>query len=89
MNIEISQNNYNNLTREERIELYNLKNDKNIVTKSADKSSAVVVWERDDYIKESEEQIGHKDIYEEVCNVPDLLSAPYMRQLKKFGKEAT
>ena len=68
MNIEIPQNKYNNLTREERGVLYNLKNDKNIVIKSADKGSAVVVLDRDDYIKEAEEQLGHKDIYDEVCN---------------------
>ena len=46
MNIEIPQNKYNNLTREERSALYNLKNDKNIVIKSADKGSAGVVWDR-------------------------------------------
>ena len=62
MNIEIPQNKYNNFTREERSALYNLKNDKNIVIKSADKGSAVVVWDRGNYIKEAEEQIGHKDI---------------------------
>ena len=64
MNIEIPQNKYNNLTREERSALYNLKNEKNIVIKSADKGSAVVVWDRDDYIKEAEKQLGHNEIYE-------------------------
>ena len=73
MNIEIPQSKYNNLTREERSALYNLKNDKNIVIKSADKGSAVVVWDRDDYIKEAEEQLGDKDIYEKVCNDPGPL----------------
>ena len=78
MNIEIPQNKYNNLTREERSALYSLKNDKNIVIKSADKGSAVVVWDRDDYIKEPEEQLGHKDIYEKVCNDPGpLISTIY------------
>ena len=52
MNIEIPQNKYNNLTREERRALYDLKNDKNIIRKSADKGSALVVWDREDYIKE-------------------------------------
>ena len=68
MNIEIPQNKSNNLTREEQSALYNLKNDKNIVIKSADKGSAVVVRDRDDYIKEAEKQLGDKEIYEEVCN---------------------
>ena len=55
INIEIPQNKYNNLTREEQSALYNLKNDKNIVIKSADKGCAVVVWDRDDYIKEADD----------------------------------
>ena len=42
MNIEIPQSKYNNLTREERSALYNLKNDKNIVIKSTDKGSRVL-----------------------------------------------
>ena len=54
MDIEIPQNKYNNLTREERAALYDLKNDKNSIIKSADKGSAVVVWDRGDYIKEAE-----------------------------------
>ena len=33
MNIEIPQNKYNDLTREEQTALYDLKNDKNIVIK--------------------------------------------------------
>ena len=82
MDIEIPQNKYNNLSREERSALYNLKNDKNVVIKNDDKGSAVVIWDRDDYIKESVSQLVDKDIYEEVCNDPDLLSIPCMRQLK-------
>ena len=73
MNIEIAQNKYNNITREKRSAPYNLKNDKNIVIKSADKGSAVVVWDRDDYIKETTEQFGDKDIYKEVRNDPGPL----------------
>ena len=45
-----------------------LKNDKNIVIKSADKDSAVVVWHREDYIKETEKQLGDEEVYEEVSN---------------------
>ena len=58
MNIKIPQNKYSNLTREERSAVYNLKNDNNIVIKNADKVSAVVIWDRDDYIKEAEKQLG-------------------------------
>ena len=47
---------YNNLTSTERQALYDLKNDKNIINKGADKRSAVVVWDREDSIKEAEKQ---------------------------------
>ena len=44
MNIEVPQDKYINLTREERSALYKLKTEKkNIVIKSADKGSSVVV----------------------------------------------
>ena len=44
MNTEVPQDKYINLTREERSALYKLKNEKkNIVIKSADKGSSVVV----------------------------------------------
>ena len=36
--------------------------------KGADKDSAVVVWDREDYIKEAENQLGDTNIYEEVPN---------------------
>ena len=86
MNIEILQNKYNNLTREERGALYNLKNDKNIVVKSADKGSTVVFWDRDDYIKEGEEQLEDKDIYEEVCNDPGPLIITMHEAIEKIRK---
>ena len=86
MSIEIPQNKYNNLTREERSALYNLKNDKNIVIKSADKDSAVVVLDRDDYIKEAEEQLGDKDIYEKVCNDPGPLISTIHEAIEKIRK---
>ena len=86
MNIEIPQSKYNNLTKEERSALYNLKNDKNVVIKSADKGSAVVVWDRDDYIKEAENQLGDKDIYEEVCNDPGPLTSTIHEAIEKIRK---
>ena len=46
--IEIPKDKYNSLTSKERQALYDLKNDKNIVIKGADKGSAVVIWDRED-----------------------------------------
>ena len=52
-----------NLTSKERQSLYDLKNDQNIVIEGADKGSAVVVWDRQGYIKEAEKQLGDSDVY--------------------------
>ena len=86
INIEIPQNKYNNLTRGEQSALCNLKNDKNIVIKSADKSSAVVVWDRGNYIKGAEKQLGDKDIYEEVCNDPGPNISTIHKAIEKIRK---
>ena len=86
MNIEIPQNRYNNLTREEQRALYDLKNDKNIVIKSTKKGSAVVVWDREDYINEAEKQLGDKDIYEEVNNDPEPLMSTIQKAIEKIRK---
>ena len=54
MKAEVPKDKFNNLTNSERnalYALYDVKNDKNNVIKSADKSSAVEVWDREDYIK--------------------------------------
>ena len=58
MKIEIPKDKYKNLTIKERQVLYDLKNNKSIVIKSADKVSTVVVQDREDYIKEAEIQLG-------------------------------
>ena len=48
---------YNNLTREERKTLHDLRNDTSIIIKEADKGkgSVVVIWDKEDYVKEAEE----------------------------------
>ena len=49
--------NYANLTREEREALKTLRYDISIIIKEADKGSAVVVWDREDYLKEANRQL--------------------------------
>ena len=73
---------FNNLTKGERDALCNLKNDKTIVIKGADKGSTVVVWDREDYIKEAENQPGDTNIYEEVPND----TKPLMNIILNTGK---
>ena len=37
-----------------------LQNDRNVIIKPADKGSAVVIWEQNDYLKETEKQLSDK-----------------------------
>ena len=86
MTIEIPKDKYNNLTSKEWQALHDLKNDKNIVKKGADKGSAVVVWDREDHIKETEKQLGDSDVYEEVLDDPELLISTIHRTIEKIRK---
>ena len=57
---------YPNLTKGGRNALYLLHDDPSIIIKEADKGSAVVVWDRDDYLREANSQLSDKDVYREV-----------------------
>ena len=59
-----------NLTKEERLALNSLRDDTSIIIKKADKGSGVVIWDREDYLKEEEKQGGDKETYEEVSSDP-------------------
>ena len=48
--IEMPKEKYNSLTIKERQSLHDLKNDSYIVIKAVNEGSAVVVWDRNDYI---------------------------------------
>ena len=62
-----------NLTKEEWSAVKSLKEDKSIVIKPADKGSCVVVWDKQDYIREVENQLGDEKVYEETTlNNKDL-----------------
>ena len=68
LDIDIPKDKFNNLSKEERDALYSLKNDNTIVIKGADKGSGVVVWDREDYLKEEDKQLSDEEVYEEVTN---------------------
>ena len=57
---------YSNLSTEEWKAIRSLADDRNIVIKKVDKGSAVVFWERNDYIKEAEKQLADKSVYQKV-----------------------
>ena len=52
-----------NLTREEYLTMRNLQDDRNVIIKSADKGSAVVIWNQNDYLKETKKQLSDKSTY--------------------------
>ena len=62
MKVEVPKDKFNNLTKSDLKASYDLKNDKSVVIKSADKGSAVVVWDREGYIKEGEKQLGDVEV---------------------------
>ena len=57
---------YGNLNAEERDALRNLQSDQNIVVREADKGSAVVVMDRERYIKEGNRQLDDDKVYKRV-----------------------
>ena len=46
--------------------MWSLADDKQILTKKADKGSCVVVWDRDDYLLEAERQLKDEKIYRSI-----------------------
>ena len=57
---------YSDPTKGERNALYLLRDDPSIIIKEADKGSAVVVWDKEDYLREANSQLSDKDVYREV-----------------------
>ena len=55
-----------NLSKEKYLTIRSLQNDRSVVIKPADKWSVVVVWDRNDYLKEVERQASDEKIYEEI-----------------------
>ena len=81
---QILSKGYNNLTKDERDALYRLKDDPSIIIKGADKCSVVVVWDREDYLKEAYKQLDDRELYEEVPNNPDFLINTLMKALEEL-----
>ena len=43
-----------------------LKNENTIIIKEAAKASAVVIWDREDYLKEAKNQLNYKNVYKKL-----------------------
>ena len=57
---------HHNVTKEERNAINSLRNDASIIIKEADKGSGIVIWDREDYLKEAESQLGDTNVYEKL-----------------------
>ena len=84
LDIDIPKDKFNNLSKEESDALYSLKNDNAIVIKGADKVSGVVVWDREDYLKEAHKQLSDEVVYEEVKNDTSNLESTIFAALNKI-----
>ena len=84
LGIDISSERFNNLTQKERNALYILRNDPTIIIKGADMGSAVVVWDREDYLKEAYKQLEDRYVYEKVQSDCSIIIDTIMRALGKI-----
>ena len=64
--------------------MYSLKDDPSIIIKGAVKGSVVVVWNREDYLKEAYRQLDDKEVYEQVLDAPSVLVNTLMKPLAKI-----
>ena len=66
--------------------IYIIKGQKSIINKGADKGAAVIVWDRDDYIKEASKKLEDKEVYLEVPNDSSALLSAIFKSLEKIRK---
>lgn len=76
-----------NLTQEEVTALRDLRNNKHIVIKPADKGSAVVILGRDQYIFEVQRQLNDKIYYRKLTEPMYLKTVPVVHSIIKSLKE--
>lgn len=60
--------------------LRDLAKDSSIVIKQADKGGCIVVWDRDDYIKEGERQLSDSLFYQRVDSDPTMTHWEYIER---------
>ena len=77
---------YSNLTWEERKALYDLRNYTSIIIKEVDECAVVFIWDKEDYLKEAEEQLSSKEIYQEITDDSSYLIDTMHKTLEKIRK---
>ena len=84
LDIEIPSKRFNSLTKEHREALYSLNDDPGLIIKVADKDYIVVVWDREDYLKETYRKIDDKEVYEQVPDDLGILANTLIKALEKI-----
>ena len=72
------------LTKEEWQALKNLKEDRSIIIKPADKGSCVVVWDREDYLAEGYKQLNDESIYVNMKHSSDKTLSDLIEKSNNF-----
>ncbi len=79
-----------NLSENEKLALTQLKNNKDIIIKRADKGNKIVLWPRDLYLAEAYKQLNDQNYYLKIDNDPTTELAiqieSFICSLKKHGK---
>ena len=57
---------YSKLSKEEWDAIRSLADDRNIMIKRADNGSCLVIWDRNDYVKEAEIELSNQNVYKSV-----------------------
>ena len=82
---------YSNLSKDECEAVRNLVDDRNIVTKKSENCSCIIIWERNDYITEAENQLKNEQAYKKVSFKQHLLcdlvtkSNDFFKELRRSG----
>jgi len=76
---------YRNVSKEEHKALHDIKNNRNIVIKEADKGSSVVIQDREQYITECNRQLGNTKYYKKLDVDP---TSKFEKQMNKALEKA-
>ena len=79
LSVKAEGRNCPNLFPYEVTSLPTLKCNRNIVIKEAGKGSVVVVWDREDYLREVNRQLGNIRVYEEIDSDPSVDLNDYIK----------
>ena len=63
--------------------MYSFEDNKSIIIKGADKVAAVIIWDREDYLKETYKQLEDKEVYWKFRTTRVHLWAIFLSLLKK------